>query len=145
MLEFYLIKKNSFSKVSTKSSTDSLSTKKKLKQSKSVVSLPVVKSDSFGCHNSQNKRKKQSNSEQYDCNHIRNSSLNSNSHNYYPDVPSSFNSSSCPVATCSDKYLDPKNNKKLGQPNMETSKSPSLDNDTLQHMKNLDLNQDLSK
>jgi len=94
---------------STKSSTDSLNIKKKLKQSKSTISLA---NNSQGEQSSmQNKRKKQNTSGQYTC------------------------------TSDSQVYIE-----SLVNPTVEVVvKSVSLDNDTLQHMKNLDLNQDLSK
>ncbi len=102
---------DSDSGVSTKSSTDSLNSKKKLKQSKSIISLLSNSHDDQ--KSTQNKRKKQNNSGQYTCN-IDN-----------------------------QVYIDTTN---LADPNIElVVNSISLDNDTLQNMKNLDLNQDLSK
>ncbi len=96
---------------STKSSTDSLNIKKKLKQSKSIISLA---SNTHGEQSSiQNKRKKQNTSGQYTC------------------------------TSDSQVYIDAES---LVNPIVKVVvKSVSLDNDTLQHMKNLDLNQDLSK
>ena len=105
---------DSDSGVSIKSSCDSLNSKKKLKESKSIIGVCPP--------STQNKRKKQNNSEQYN-------NRNGAGQTFLIDLNSSLHS-----MAKSSKHAD----------TLEV-KSASLDIDTLQHMKNLDLNQDIPK
>lgn len=116
---------DSDSGVSIKSSCDSLNSKKKLKESKSIVSTTAVSSSP----STQNKRKKQSNNDQYNNRDGTGQTflidLSSSLHSIAKSSRQSHNSSSLDVVLSKSEL--------------------SLDIDTLQHMKNLDLNQDLPK
>lgn len=115
---------DSDSGVSIKSSCDSLNSKKKLKESKSIVSLSTTAVSSSP--STQNKRKKQSSSEQYN-------NRDGTGQTSLIDLSSSLHS----IA---------KSSRQSSSLDGVLSKSElSLDIDTLQHMKNLDLNQDLPK
>lgn len=119
---------DSDSGVSIKSSCDSLSTKKKLKESKSQIVSLTTQSQSITT--AQNKRKKQSNNEQSKYNR------NGTGQTFLIDLSSSLHS----VAKSSKHASDATSVTVLSE-----SHSSNLDIDTLQHMKNLDLNQDLPK
>ena len=131
---------DSDSGVSAKSSCDSLN-KKKLKESKSTSSFTGTGSISLTL-NSQNKRKKQNNNDQY-CSYKSSNGTNKSSISI---VSTSLPSSSIGnVPVDKDNNLTNKNAKLLVDGNMTSVKSLTLDIDTLQNMKNLDLNQDKSK
>ena len=122
-----------------KADSDTAPIKKKINaksDTKSIISLPLlVQSDSnlYNNQNQQNKRKKNNcNNELY--------SSNSNS----PTLSSSLISVSSSFPSClsesySDNNLNHNNNNKKPTSRIP---DPTLDNDTLQHMKNLDLNQE---
>lgn len=120
-------------------SSDSMNNKKKLKESKSIISLSMIDCNT-PTRNSQNKRKKQSNNDQYsesnNMNHPSNQTFLENI------LVNSLPKTSVSGELTSSNNPNPSSFKNLS---LDTVNSLGLDNDTLQHMKNLDLNQDLPK